>query len=193
MSRQHIAIRRLFAVLLVCGMAACGSEQSVTEEDKTIFLRAGDFAGFGYRYRNVETYETFSKTRHFDGSHELTYRFDTPESERERPLHIYISVSIERRESDAILSQKAQRLGLLVGFRSEGAEERELAASFPYGDEARLALLIKNDQPIGNTFTLRDKERTYLLVLSGLYFDDPALFEEMVGPKVQRFAVYSPR
>jgi hypothetical protein len=191
--RQRLFLQRQLAVvLLACGVAACGSEQPVSEEDKAIFLRAGDFARFGYRYENVEAYESFSKTRHFDGSHELTYHFDTPDSEEDRPLHIFITVSVERREVDAQLAQKAQRVGLLIGFKSEGAEERELAESLPYGDEARLALLVKGDNPIGNTFALRDKEKTYLLVMSGLYFDDPELFKAMIGPKVQRFGAYSP-
>jgi hypothetical protein len=189
--RIHLE-RQLAAVLLACGVAACGSEQPVSEEDKSIFLRAEDFARLGYRYENLEAHETFSKARHFDGSHKLTYRFDSPEGEAERPLHIYITVSIERREADAMLAQKAQRAGLLVGFKSEGAEERELSGTLPYGAETRLALLVKDDSPIGNTFTFRDKEKTYLLVVSGLYFDDPELFTAMIAPKVRRFGAYSP-
>jgi hypothetical protein len=85
-----------------------------------------------------------------------------------------------------------RRVRPLIGFRSKGAKERKLPGALPYGDEAPLALLVKGDSPIGNTFALRDKEKTYLLVVSGLYFDDPELFMAMIGPKVQRFGAYSP-
>lgn len=184
--------RTLFAALLVCGVAGCGSEQPVSTEDKAIFLRATDLAKFGFRHENAEAYETFSKTRHFDGTYELSYQFGTPDSEQQHPLYIYISVSVERRASDAMISQKAEKLGLVVGLKAEGAEEREVPGTFPYGDDARLSLIVKGENPIGNIFTLRDKGKTYLLVLSGVYFDDPELFKKLIGPQVQRFAAYSP-
>jgi hypothetical protein len=64
--------------------------------------------------------------------------------------------------------------------------------TYPYGDDARLSLIVKGENPIGNIFTMRDGGKTYLLVVSGLYFDDPALFNKVIGPKAQRFAAYSP-
>ncbi len=186
------ACRTFAAALLVCGVAACGSEQPVSAEDKALFLRVADLAAYGFRYENAEAYETFTKVKHIDGKYELTYQFTTPDTAQEKPLFIYISVAIERRASNALISQKAEKLGLMIGFKSEGIEERELPGSYPYGEEARLALLVKGEDPIGNTFTVRDNEKTYLLLLTGVYFAEPELFKQLIGPKVQRLAGYSP-
>jgi hypothetical protein len=191
LARPH-GYRVLLVALLACGAAACGMEQPVSANDKALFLRPADLGRFGFRFENAAVHETFAKTRHFDGTYELSYQFQTPESQQENRLYIYTSVSVERRASDAMISQKAERLGLLVGLKSEGTEEREVAGSFPYGDDVRLALLVKGGNTIGNTFTVRDQEKTYLLVLSGVYFDNAELFKEVIGPKMRRFADYSP-
>jgi hypothetical protein len=192
MPAGRLDLRALFALVAVCSMAACGSEEPVSTEDKEIFLRAAEFARFGFRYDNVDALETFSKVRNFDGTYQLTYQFRTPEGETDRPLYIHVSVAVERRASDAMMAQKAEKLGLLIGFQSEGAEEREVPGTYPYGDDAKLSLIVKGENPIGNIFTMRDGGKTYLLVVSGLYFDDPALFNKVIGPKAQRFAAYSP-
>ena len=192
MLARRLDFRGFFALLVVCGMAACGSEEPVSAEDKKIFLRAAEFARFGFRYDNVEALETFSKVRSFDGTYQLTYQFRTPEGETERPLYIFASVLVERRASDAMIAQKAEKLGLLIGFQSEGAEEREVPGTYPYGDDAQLSLIVKGENPIGNLFSMRDGGKTYLLVVTGLFFDDPALFNEVIGPKARRFAAYSP-
>lgn len=127
----RVHLRAFLATLVACGVAACVAEEPVSAEDKAIFLRAADFAKFGFRYENAEAHEKFSRLRNFDGTHQLTYQFSAPQSETDRPLYIYASVSVERRVSDAMIAQKAEKLGLLIGFKSEGAEERELPERFP--------------------------------------------------------------
>jgi len=188
----RVRLHVLLAAIALVSIAACSKEQPLSAEDKAIFLRAGDLERFGFRYENVEAHETFTKLKNFDGTHEVTYQFETPGSESENPLFMFITVSVERRASDALISQKAGKLGLSIGFSAEGAEEREVPATLPYGDEARLALLVKNGNPIGNTFSMRDGAKTYLMVVSGLYFSDPELFKEVMGPKLERFASYEP-
>jgi len=192
MPSGRVYLRAFLATLVACSVAACVSEEPVSADDKAIFLRAADFARFGFRYENAEAHEKFSRLRNFDGTHQLTYQFNSPQSETDRPLYIYGSVSVERRVSDAMIAQKAEKLGLLIGFKSEGAEERELPGTLPYGDDARLSLIVKDENPIGNIFALRDKGKTYLLVLTGIYFDDLELFNKVIGPKAERFAAYSP-
>lgn len=182
----------LLVAIALCALAACSREQPVSDADKAIFLRAGDLEQFNVRYEDVEASETFTKTRHFDGTHEVSYQFLTPESESERPLYIYISVSVERRAADALIAQKAGKLGLSIGFGTEGTEEREMPVKLPYGDDARLALLVRDGRPIGNTFSMRDGSKTYLLIMSGLYFSDAEMFKSVIAPKLERFATYAP-
>jgi hypothetical protein len=189
---RRFAYRAVLAAVLVFGVAACTSEQPVSAADKAIFLRAGDLEKFGFSYENAEAYETFSKVRNFDGTHQLSYQFETPDSEEESPLYIYITVSIARHAADAVIAQKAEKLGLLIGFKSEGAEEREVPGTLPFGDDAQLSLVVKGEHPIGNIFSLRDQEKTYLLVLTGVYFDSTEHFANLIGSKMERLAAYSP-
>jgi len=182
----------LLVALLALGVAACGTEQPVGEADKALFMRAADLADLGVRYPDAEAHETFSKRKHFDGAYELNYEFKTPESEQARPLFIYTSVSVQPKASDAMMSEGAEKIGLLIGFKREGVEEREVEGAPRFGESSRFTVLVKDDKPIGNVFAMRDGRKTYLLVIAGIYFKDAGLWKKVIGPKVERLAAYSP-
>lgn len=188
---SRVFFRLAAATVLLGCLAACGVEQKVSEPDKAIFLRAEDLGRFGFRYENAAAYEIFSKTRHFDGTYDLKYTFTTPKGDP-HPLYIFISVSVGNQESDAVVSERAEKIGLLIGFKKEGIEEREVAGALPHGDSSRFAIMIKDGNPIGNTFSVRDGRKTYLLVMSGLYFQDPALWRTLIEPKLRQLSGFSP-
>jgi hypothetical protein len=41
-------------------------------------------------------------------------------------------------------------------------------------------------------YSLRDGSKIYLIVLSGMYFDDPAQWADLVEDKLERFSAYDP-
>jgi hypothetical protein len=132
----------------------------------------------------------FSKTRQFDGAYQLTCEFQAPEGERRR-LFIYASVSVARNASDAALSEGAEKIGLLIGLRASGVEERELRMPAG-GDASRLGVLVKGGELLGNVFTVRDGRKTYFLLLTGLYFEDAEDWKKLVAPKLQQLSGCSP-
>jgi hypothetical protein len=172
--------------LLCCALAACGSPEPVTDADKALFLRVADLAEVGVRYPNAEASESFSKTKQADGSYEITYKFET--SGDARPLFIHGSVNVGRALSDAALAESVEKIGLLVAFKKNGVEEREV----PGIRTGKLTLLVKGDVPIGNMFILRDGSRTHLLFISGLYVKDPAMWQKLMGPKLERLTRHPP-
>jgi hypothetical protein len=172
--------------LLCCALAACGAQEPVTDADKALFLRVADLAEFGVRYPNAEAAESFSKAKQVDGSYELTYKFET--SGDVRPLFIHSSVNVGRDTSDAALVESAEKVGLLIAFKKSGVEERAV----PGVRAGKLTLLVKGDVPIGNVFTVRDGKRTHLLILSGLYVRDPAVWQKLMAPKLEQLSNYSP-
>lgn len=182
----------MLGVLLLSCVAACSVENSVSETEKALFLRAADLAPFGFQYQNAEAHERFSKLRLFDGSRELTYEFRTPKDTKERPLFIHISVSALRSINDAALSEKAGNVGLLIGLKASGAEEREVAGYPRDGEAGRLALLVLNGKPIGNSFRARAGTKSYQLVMSGIYFKDPEHWRKVIAPKMELLATYTP-
>jgi len=188
--KTRFSIGVAFVALFLLGAAGCGSEEPLSEADKGLFLRAADLAGYGFKYEDADSYEQFSKARQFDGAYELTYRFKTPAGER-RPLFIYANVSVARSESDAALSESAGKMGVLIGLKGSGIEEREVRMQ-PDDERGRLRLLLKGGKPVGNVFTARDGVKTYLVLLMGMSFEDAGDWQKLVEPKLQRLSRYAP-
>lgn len=61
-----------------------------------------------------------------------------------------------------------------------------------YGDSSSFTVLVKDEKPIGNVFTVRDGKKTYLLVMAGVFFRNPEEWGRLVGPKLKLLAAYSP-
>jgi hypothetical protein len=173
--------------LLACLLlAACGAQQEpVTEADKAILVRVGDLAAFNVRLPDAESGESFSKVRQLDGAYELTYKFETP-SGAPRPLFIHVSATLGRKASDAVLAESAEKIGLLIALKKSGVLEQEVAGI----KSGRLALLVKDGQPIGNLFTMREGSKTYLFLMSGLFVRDAESWEKLAGKRIEQLVRY---
>jgi hypothetical protein len=187
---MRFGIRLAFVALLLTCAAGCISEEPVSEADKNLFVRAGDLARYGFQFKNADGHEKFSKMRQFGGAYQLTYEFQSPAGER-RPLYIYANVFVARNASDAAMSGGAENIGLLIGLRAGGVEEREVRMQ-PGDERGRLRVLVKGGKPVGNVFTARDGRKTFALVMAGVYFEDADDWKELVEPKLQQLAAYSP-
>ena len=180
--------------LAACALFASGCESGlpVDASDKTIILRAADLVPFGYGLEETEQYETFSKTKYFDGSHEITYEYETPETEEDDPLYLNVTVTFEKRESDALISRGTERAGMTTGLRIAGIKTREIKDFFMYGDSSTFYMLEKDGKPVGNLYSVRHGKKIYLIILSGMYFDDAAVWKELVEEKLKKFSGYEP-
>lgn len=188
-SKRTLVAGFLFAAL---GLAGCQKNLPISAADKDVVLRAADLIPYGYGLEKTEKYETFERIRYFDGSHELTYEYQTPDSEEENALYISVIVSVERSTSDALTTHGAQKVGLTIGLKSNGIEAREVKDFFAYGDSSTFSILEKDGHPIGNVFTTRDGKRVFVLTLSGMYFDDPETFKELIEGRLKKFSAYQP-
>lgn len=190
MVRQLGILASLLAVGL--GLAGCERNLPVGVADKEVVLRAADLIPFGYGLEQTEQYETFNRTKYFDGSHELTYEYRTPDSEEKNPLYINVTVTVEKSLSDALTSHGAEEVGLTIGLKANGVKEREIKDFYRYGDKSRFAVLEKDGKPIGNIFTVREGKRVYVLIMSGMYFEDAAAFKELIEGRLKKFSAYTP-
>ena len=178
--------------LFVFVAAGCESNLPVDAHEKSMALRAADLAPYGYGLPATEKYETFEKTRFFDGSQEVRYEFESPESEQEHVLYLNVTMTIEKSYSDAMVSQGAERIGMTYGLKSSGITQREIKDFYKYGDSSSFYVLEKNGKPIGNLYSMRDGKRIYTLVMSGYYFEEPATWKELVEEKLKKFSAYKP-
>jgi hypothetical protein len=190
MVRQLARVGALLA--LVSGLAGCERNLPVGAAEREVVLRAADLIPFGYGLEQTEQYETFNRTRYFDGSYELTYEYHTPDSEQQNALYISVTVTVERTLSDALTSHGAEEVGLTIGLKANGVKEREIEDFYKYGDKSRFAVLEKDGKPIGNIFSVREGKRVFLLIMSGMYFEDAAAFKELIEGRLKKFSAYVP-
>jgi hypothetical protein len=173
-------------------LTGCERELPISAADKEVVLRAADLTAYGFGLEKTERYETFKRIRYFDGSHELTYEFQTPDSGQDDALYINVVISVERSRADALTTYGAQKVGLTVGLKSNDVEQREVENFYSYGDSSTFAILEKDGHPIGNIFTARDGRRVFMLMLSGMYFEDAATFRELIESRLEKFSAYEP-
>jgi hypothetical protein len=177
------------ALLIVSG---CQRGLPVDAADKAMLLRAADLAEFGYGLADTERFETFDKTRYFDGSFDITYEFETPDSEEDNPMYLNVTATFEKNPADALVSYGAMKTSMKFGLKANGIEARELPNAFKYGDSSELNILEKDGNPIGNLYAVRKGARVYTIVMSGLYFDDAEVWKDVVDEKLEKFAAHKP-
>lgn len=179
----------MIIILLVQSLSACGRSLSVDEADKAVFLRVQDLVRYGYKFKDIEVHESFKKQKMLNGATELAYEFKTPEGEQQ-PLYINIRATVASKQIDASFKQGAETSGLYYGLMKGGMKQQELKDFYHYGDASSFYLLTKEGNPVGNYFTMRQGKKTYLLIVFGLYFDDPQLWKDLIEPKLTQFSTY---
>jgi hypothetical protein len=186
--------RAVLGGLLVAafGFSGCERNLPVGAADKEVILRAGDLIPFGYGLEKTEQFEKFTRTKYFDGSHELTYEYETPDSEEENALYMNVTVTVEKTTSDAWTSKGAGEIGMKFGLKASGVEQREIKDFYRYGDTSSFFILEKDGHPIGNMFSVREGKRVYVVILSGMYFDDAAAWKELMEERLRKFSAYAP-
>jgi hypothetical protein len=187
----RLALLTLMVAVSLC-IQGCERKLTVQESDKTLFLRAQDLVDYGYGFPAIEKYESFTKAKAIDGSYDLEYEFETPDAEQSAPLFLYVLVSIGKKKSDAQISQQGEKIALLSTLKAKGIQEEEIPNFYGYGDSSSFYVLKKEGKPIGNYFTVREGSKTYTVILSGMYFDDPQVWKEIMEPKLSRFSAYEP-
>jgi hypothetical protein len=183
------AFRRLLAAgLLLAALAGCQTSGELTPEEKRLLLTAGDLAAVGFPLERLGR-EKFEKTRNsLDRSVELSYVMDAGD----KGLYVTSSLTVEASDRKAALGDKAFEIGLSIGLKHGGLEAEEVALNRTFGRKSRFSLLKKEGRPVGNLFTALADRKVYQVMFVGLYFDDPALFERLVGPKIEALAGYAP-
>ena len=167
------------------------AEQPVEKKDLPLLLTVGELANYGITIDDHERYESFAKTRYFDGSTDIDYEFQTPDDSPD-PLYLAVTVTFERTVRDAKASYLVERGASLVGGKIGGVETETLPEFYDYGDESYFGLLKGEQGPVGNVFGARLGKKVYFVLLAGAYFDEPRQWANWVTPKLDYMKRYSP-
>jgi hypothetical protein len=128
---------------------------------------------------------TYNKRRFFDGSteYELEIEVETPEEY----LYVLHTVSLERKEADAISTYGFESLG--TNMFDEGIIRVPMDSLFTFGDRSSLELLLNEmHQPVGNLFHCRFGKKVSYFLIVGLYFDDKDSWEDFITPHLMQLA-----
>ena len=188
----------LFVVLGLAGAALLGflvvgtgtlfvltaKEQPLSANDKAALLTIEDVALWMEGFAPDKSLESFSKKKYLDGSYEIDYEFE--DSSDEAAPYVMCSIAVEPKASDALFSYKAMQAGLNIGFGAEeGVKQVERNDLFQWGDASNFCLLESEGMPVGVVFSARKETRVFLITVSGIYFDDSAEIEELLGKKLR--------
>jgi hypothetical protein len=179
------------AIGCALALAACERGMPVEAREKEMLLLAADLVPFGYDLPETQKYDTFSKTRYFDGTFDIVYEHESPDSEPDHVLYMNVTVTFERNAADAMIGRGAETTALKYTLKAGGIEIREIPKFFPYRDASDFHVLERDGKPVGNYFSVRDGARLYSVVMTGIYFDDADEWKELIGEKLVKFSTYS--
>jgi hypothetical protein len=180
---------RLFcpAFILLAILTGCAS-QTVQEGDKAPVVRATDLAQYGYAFKQISKYETFNKMKYADGSVDLEYEFETPETEQNAPLYMLVVLNSVGSNSDAIFGESVDKTLDGLALKWQDMKQKPVKNAKKYGSSSALNLITYQGQPVGNYFICRQGKRTYsITIMGGFYVDDPAVWDELVRTKVNNW------
>lgn len=177
----------LFLIIGILGLGACRPAE-VLPGDRDLFVRADDLSEYGIEVRNTERHENFEKTRYFDGSVEIDYEFEPPESTD--TIYMSETIRFEPKQADARIGRAAEDTGISLGLKIYGVEKEEIPNFYNYGDSSRFYALKKDGRNVGNYFTVIDGKKVFSLFVVGVYFDDPATWKGLVEPKLKLLSAY---
>ena len=180
----------IILVMLVALSWGC-ARQSIREEDKPLLITVEDLVPYGVRLDDYQQYETFQRDAFVDGSVDIAYEFDPPE-DSEINLYLSVTVSFERTTKDAKMAYLMELKGTTFGAKLGGAAATESKGFFVYGDESFFAFLMGEKGPGGNLFITRTGTKVYIVIIGGVYFDNPDDWADVIIPKLQYLESYTP-
>ncbi len=186
-------MRRSFAlaVLVTCLLVVACVKSEIHDADRPLLVTVDDLKQFGFEFGPLADRQVFHRTWHFDGSLEIEYEFDTPE-DSDDSLYLSVTAGFERSVRDAVATYRMEKGGTGIGARLGGVEMREEQGFFQWGDESFFASLVGENGPGGNVFAARLKNKTYWVMIAGLYFDDTNEWARFIQPKLDYLATYDP-
>ncbi len=176
--------RFLFAAILPLLVLTGCQSQPVTPTDKTAFLTATDLRPFGYANPKLPA-PKWTKTGYGDGTYDMDYEIETPESELKFPLYLSETLSVEKNAAEARGYLATMRGAQNLAWKAQKLDEVAVPKQIIYGDGASLTVLQDGKTPVGNAFSARKKGRTFQLIMTGIVFEDARDWDDFAGKKIR--------
>ena len=183
--------RKAFAVLasvIVLGVSVVGcSSSEVQDDEKKLLVTVRDLEAYGVVVADPTEGETFLSKRNLDGSTEIEYEYDS-EKDPTNTDNLWVKSEAEIHKTAELANTAfddritAYKIGGFLG--SSEVRISEDPDLFTWGDENYSAYFEKNGIKLGNIIVVRKGNTVFSLLITGLYFDDPQLLYDLLGPKL---------
>ena len=167
-------------LLILLTTAACTTSHDLSEIERSLLLTESDFPEFELPAAPQPRGE-FTKTEDYaNRATELNYEF----LDETRGIYVSSTLSIERNPGNVLITELTSDSGLRIGLSTQGIKEKPVKLKRSYGKRASLALLMMDDQPVGNHFTVVSGKKVMTLIFTGVYFEEEEDFAAFITPKL---------
>ena len=142
----------------------------------------------GMEFTKDPTKESLKRTWYIDGSVDVAYEYNGAEGK----LPVYVSSQASRNTSsqDATNEYLGMKLGASAVFRvmGENVTETQRDDLLKWGDDSSSVLLSVPGGHVGNCFVARKGDKVFMLIVTGVFFDDKTTLEGVLLPKLNKGA-----
>jgi hypothetical protein len=179
------------AVILLGGATLYGCFVGIDVQaepgDRDLVLTVEDVTK-GMEFTKDPAKESLKRTYYIDGSREIVYEYDGSEGN----LPVYVSSQITRTSSrsDAGNEYLGMKLGASAVFSMLGENITEVPRDdlLKWGDKSTSMLLTVPQGSVGNVFVAQRGDKVFMIIVTGVFFDDKKAIEETFLPKLTRGA-----
>ncbi len=176
-------LRRLLVLgagaMLFSSLSGCASTP-LQPQDTAVLVTAADLGPLGAPLpADFPRFEQSRKTELL-GSVELEYQFDARAAGGAYP-YLYSTINRETTVSSAVAAYGAVKAGLGMA----DIEARDDSERFRYGDWSYFGTLLRDGEPRGFVFYMRDDLTVYLLMVSGTHIDVEQLWQQLLLPRLE--------
>ena len=176
-------------VILLGGATAYGCLVGFDAEakpgDRDLVVTVDDVTA-GLDFTKDPARESLKRTWYIDGSVELVYEYNGSEGK----LPVYVSSQVTRAASrnDAGNEHLGMKLGASAVFKliGEGITEVQRDDLLKWGDKSSSALLTMPGGNVGNCFVAQRGDKVFMIIVTGVFFDEKEMLEKTFLPKLTR-------
>lgn len=175
----------LFLVSICTLMLSCSKTTQLSKQEKGLLFTEQNFA------RDLPN---VGRKRMGKFSKELSYleRSTTLDYEVTLNSTFYLmnTFSLSKNASDALKTAFALRTGAVIGVKIGDITDEEIPLNNQFDGKATLLLLKMDNRPVGNVFTYVHENKTWFVILTGLYFDNEQNFTDYFASHISKIKAF---
>ena len=170
---RSLSVAIQLAILLIV-LSACTS-RDLEKGDRDLVLRIDQLESYGLTLpEDFRSHESLEREQWFDGSYLITYEYQSPSG----LPSLYSTAERHLSSAEACNSFSSANFGLSLGLGDDELSIRD--DLFRFGEKSRFGLVMANGRPVGNYFAMCQDNKSFMVLLAGIYFDDGEQWGQLI-------------